>query len=133
MSLSSTPAGLPRPFGALSFGRRLRGRGLGQAPNQIQTLKQVPKMTKTELVAKIAAGAGLTKVQAEQALTALLETLTDTLKGSGGVTLNGLGSFSVVRREARQGHNPQTKAPLVIPASNSVKFKVAKALKDALN
>ncbi len=49
------------------------------------------------------------------------------------MTLSGLGSFTVVRREARKGHNPKTMAPMEIPASNAVKFKSAKALKDAIN
>ena len=90
-------------------------------------------MTKAELISKIAVGVGLTKAQADQALQALAEVAITEFKANGDLTLPGLGAFSVVRRPARQGRHPQTMAPLEIPASNSVKFKSAKALKEALN
>ena len=90
-------------------------------------------MTKAELIAKIAEGAGLTKVQADKALNTLAEIAVSEFKNNGDLTLPGLGSLCVVRRSARQGRHPQTLAPLEIPASNSVKFKIAKNLKDALN
>ncbi|MDR0882053.1 MAG: HU family DNA-binding protein [Candidatus Adiutrix sp.] len=90
-------------------------------------------MTKAELVAKLAENTGITKNQADKVLNSLVEVMTDELKSSGGMALAGLGSFSVVRREARKGHNPKTKAVIDIPASNSVKFKSAKALKDSVN
>ena len=90
-------------------------------------------MTKAELIAKIAVGAGLTKAQADQALQTLAEVAVAEFKANGDLTLPGLGTFSVVRRPARQGRHPQTLAPLEIPASNSIKFKIAKALKEALN
>jgi len=90
-------------------------------------------MTKAELIAKIADGAGLTKVQADKVLSTLTEVAVTEFKTNGDLTLPGLGTFSVVRRPARQGRHPQTLAPLEIPAANSVKFKIAKALKDALN
>jgi len=90
-------------------------------------------MTKAELIAKIAAGAGLTKAQVDKALHTLAEVAVEEFKTNGDLTLPGLGAFSAVRRPARQGRHPQTMAPLEIPASNAVKFKIAKALKDALN
>ena len=90
-------------------------------------------MTKTELIAKIAEETGITKTQADKVLNTLVEVMTDEIKNNGGITLAGIGSFSVVRREARKGHNPKTLAPMDIPASNAVKFKVAKALKDSVN
>ena len=90
-------------------------------------------MTKAELIAKIAAGAGLTKVQADKALQVLAEAAVAELKANGDLTLPGLGAFSLVHRPARQGRHPQTRAPLEIPAANSVKFKISKALKEALN
>jgi len=90
-------------------------------------------MTKAELIAKIATGAGLTKAQADQALQTLAEVAVAEFKINGNLTLPGLGAFSVIQRPARQGRHPQTMAPLEIPASNSVKFKIAKALKEALN
>ncbi len=90
-------------------------------------------MTKAELIAKIAEDAGITKSQADKVVSALVEVMTGEIKSNGGITLAGLGSFSVVRREARKGHNPKTMAPMDIPASNTVKFKSAKALKDSIN
>lgn len=90
-------------------------------------------MTKAELISHLAENAGLTKVQADKALNALVAAVTGELKTSGALTLAGLGSFVLTRRAARPGLNPQTKAPLTIPASNSVRFKPAKALKDAVN
>ena len=90
-------------------------------------------MTKAELIAKIAAGAGLTKVETDKALSTLAEVAVAEFKANGGLTLPGLGVFSVVRRPARKGRHPQTLAPLEIPAANTVKFKIAKTLKDALN
>jgi len=90
-------------------------------------------MTKAELIAKIADDTGITKSQAEKVLNTLVGVVTEEIKSSGSMTLAGLGSFSVVRREARKGHNPKTMAPMDIPASNAVKFKSAKALKDAVN
>lgn len=90
-------------------------------------------MTKAELIAQLAERTGITKAQADKVLGALVEVVTEEIKTNGGLTLAGLGSFAVVRREARKGHNPQTGAPMDIPASNSVKFKSAKALKDAVN
>ncbi len=90
-------------------------------------------MTKAELVAKIAEDAGITKTQADKVFNTLVSVVTAEIKNSGNMTLAGLGSFSVVRREARKGHNPKTMAPMDIPASNAIKFKTAKALKDAVN
>lgn len=90
-------------------------------------------MTKAELITRLAEETGLTKTQVETLVNTLVGVMSDEIKENGAVTLAGLGSFTVVRREARKGHNPQTKAPIDIPASNAVKFKCAKALKDAVN
>jgi len=90
-------------------------------------------MTKAELITKLAESAGITKTQADKLLNTLVDVVTDEIKSNGNMTLAGLGSFAVVHREARKGHNPKTMAPMDIPASNSVKFKCAKALKDAVN
>jgi len=90
-------------------------------------------MTKAELIAKIAEETGVTKSQADKVVNSLVGVMTDEIKTNGNITLAGLGSFTVIKREARKGHNPKTMAPMDIPASNSVKFKSAKALKDAVN
>ena len=65
-------------------------------------------MNKTELVEKVAASAGLTKTQADSAINALVETLTDALKAQDKVTLKGFGTFEVRERSARMGRNPKT-------------------------
>ncbi len=87
-------------------------------------------MTKAELVAKIAEGAELTKVQAEKALNSFIVATTAALKAGDKVTLVGFGTFSAVNRAARIGRNPQTGQELKIAAKTSGKFSPAKALKD---
>lgn len=90
-------------------------------------------MHKAELVAKIAEQAGLTKAEAQTALNALTDSMTDALARNETISLIGFGSFSQRHRAARQGKNPQTGATLQIAASTNVAFKPGKALKDALN
>ena len=80
-------------------------------------------MNKTELVAKIAEGAGLSKVDAKKALEAALEAIGAAVKANDKVALVGFGTFSVAERGARQGINPATKQAITIPAKKVVKFK----------
>ncbi len=90
-------------------------------------------MTKTELVEQMAKEAGVSKAVANAVLNSFIDSVTTELKKKDGkVTLVGFGTFSKVRREARKGRNPQTGAPIKIKASNSVKFKAGKKLKDAV-
>lgn len=90
-------------------------------------------MTKAELVATIADKAGITKVEAEKSLKALVDAVTGTLKNGDKLTLVGFGTFSVSSRAARSGQNPQTGKKIEIPASVIPKFKAGKALKDEIN
>ena len=90
-------------------------------------------MNKTELVAAIAEKTDLTKKDAELALTAVVESITEALEKGDKVQLIGFGSFEVKKRAARIGRNPQTKEPVEIPASVVPVFKAGKALKDAVN
>jgi DNA-binding protein HU-beta len=90
-------------------------------------------VTKADLVASIAAEADLKKVQAERALTALTNAIQGALVKGQKVTLVGFGTFSVSNRAERMGRDPQSKKPIKIPASKSVKFKPGKAMKDAVN
>jgi DNA-binding protein HU-beta len=90
-------------------------------------------VTKTELVSAVAGKSGLTKADAERAVKAFMDTVTDCLKGGGSLSLVGFGTFSVSERAARTGKNPQTGAKIAIAASKSAKFKPGKALKDCLN
>ena len=90
-------------------------------------------MNKTELVAAMAGKAELSKKDAESALKAFVDVVTDELKKGEKVQLVGFGSFEVAERAAREGINPLTKQPMSIPASKAPKFKAGRGLKDAVN
>ena len=85
-------------------------------------------MNKAELIAKIADDAEVTKTQANAALDSFVEAVTKTLKGGGKVTLVGFGTFSVSKRAARNGRNPQTGKEIKIAAKKVPKFKAGKEL-----
>jgi len=90
-------------------------------------------MNKTELIDAIVAEAEISKVAAKKALESVIENVTATLKKGGKVALVGFGSFSVSKREARDGRNPQTGATIKIAAKNVVKFKAGSELENAVN
>lgn len=90
-------------------------------------------MTKAELVARMAKVSGMTKRAAEIALESALKGIRDSLKRGRKVTLVGFGSFSVARRAARNGRNPQTGNVIRIPAARVPRFKAGKDLKNAVN
>ena len=90
-------------------------------------------MNKGDLISKVAESAGVSKAQAEDALNAVLDGVADALKAGDSVTLVGFGTFSVSRREARSGRNPQTGETIQIKANNVAKFKPGKKLSDSLN
>ncbi|MCR5788650.1 MAG: HU family DNA-binding protein [Lachnospiraceae bacterium] len=90
-------------------------------------------MNKTELVAAIADQAGLSKKDSEKALKAFTDVVSKELKKGGKVQLVGFGTFEVVKRQAREGRNPQTGDVMKIKASKAPKFKAGKALKDMVN
>ena len=87
-------------------------------------------MTKAELVAKMAEGAGITKVQAEKALATFTCAVSCALREKEKVSLVGFGTFSSLKRAARTGRNPQTGKPLKIAAKTVGKFTPGKDLKD---
>ena len=89
-------------------------------------------MNKNEFVAAIAEKSGLTKKDAEAALIAYTEVVTDALKAGDSVQLIGFGTFEVRERAARQGRNPLTGATIEIAAAKVPAFKPGKALKDAI-
>ncbi|RAI97466.1 DNA-binding protein HU-beta [Chitinophaga skermanii] len=89
-------------------------------------------MNKAELIDKIAKDAGVTKTQANEALDSFTKAVADTLKKGGKVTLVGFGTFSVSKRAARNGRNPQTGQIIKIKAKKVAKFKAGKALSDKL-
>ena len=90
-------------------------------------------MNKTELIDKIAAGAGLTKADAKKALDATVAAIKEALISGDKVALVGFGTFAVNERPAREGINPATKEKIQIAAKKVAKFKVGAELADALN
>jgi DNA-binding protein HU-beta len=89
-------------------------------------------MNKTELVEKMAASAGLSKVDAKKALDAAIAAVKDALIAGDKVSLIGFGTFAVSERPAREGINPATKAKIQIAAKKVAKFKAGAELADAL-
>ena len=89
-------------------------------------------MTKADLISKMAKDAKITKVAAGKALNSVIEGITKALKKSDSVTLVGFGTFSVSRRKARKGRNPQTGKEIKIPARKVAKFKAGADLKKAV-
>ena len=90
-------------------------------------------MNKTELVAAIADNADITRKDAEKAVKAFVDVVTEELKKGEKVQVVGFGTFEVLERAAREGRNLHTGEPIQIPACKAPKFKAGKALKDALN
>ena len=90
-------------------------------------------MNKTELIAAIAAKSELTKKDAEKALAAFEEAVTESLIAGNRVQLVGFCTIDVAERAEREGRNPQSGEPMTIPASKAPRFKAGKKLKDAIN
>ncbi len=85
-------------------------------------------MNKAELTTKIADDAGITKSQANACIDSFVQAVTKTLKSGNKLTLVGFGTFSVSKRAARNGRNPQTGAVIKIKAKKVAKFKAGKEL-----
>ncbi|MDE5776940.1 MAG: HU family DNA-binding protein [Lachnospiraceae bacterium] len=90
-------------------------------------------MNKTELVAAMAEKPELSKKDAEKALKAFVDVVSEELSKGEKIQLVGFGTFEVAERPARDGRNPRTGEAMKIPASKNPKFKAGKALKDAVN
>jgi len=90
-------------------------------------------MNKNELVSAVAEAANLSKGDAQSAVEAVFSVITGELKNGGDVRLVGFGNFSVSKRAASTGRNPQTGAEVQIPARIVPKFSAGKGLKDAVN
>jgi len=90
-------------------------------------------MNKTELIEQIAAGAGLSKIDAKKALDATVAAIKDALVKGEKVQLVGFGTFAVSEKPAREGINPATKQKITIAAKKVAKFKAGAELADALN
>ena len=89
-------------------------------------------MNKGELIDAMAADTGLTKTQAAAALDSLMTSIRKVLKKGDKVTLVGFGTYSVSKRAARTGRNPQTRKAIKIAAKNVVRFKAGKELSAAV-
>lgn len=89
-------------------------------------------MNKNELVASVAEKAEISKKDAEAAVKAVIEAITEALAEGDKVALVGFGTFSVKERAARTGINPRTKETVEIPAAKVPAFKAGAALKDAV-
>ena len=89
-------------------------------------------MNKTELIAEVAKKCGMSKKDAEKAVTTTFDTIAEALSQGDKVQLVGFGSFETKHRAERTGRNPKTKEEIEIPASRVASFKVGKALKEAV-
>jgi DNA-binding protein HU-beta len=89
-------------------------------------------MTKAELIASIGKEAKISKASAEKALNAFTSSVMKALKKGDKLTLTGFGTFSVAKRRARMGRNPQTGKEIKIPATRVAKFKPGNMLKGAV-
>ena len=87
-------------------------------------------MNKAELIAAVAAAAEISKKDAEKAVSATFDTITEVLCAGDKVQLVGFGGFETKKREARMGRNPKTKEAIEIPATTIPVFKAGKALKE---
>lgn len=90
-------------------------------------------MNKQDFIVAVATETGVTQVEAAKIINAAFDVITETLKKGEDVTIAGFGKFEVRARQAREGINPITKAPIKIAASKAPAFKAGKALKDAVN
>ena len=90
-------------------------------------------MNKTELIAAVAEKAEISKKDAEKAVKAFTDVVSEELVNGGKIQLVGFGTFEVSERPAREGRNPRTGEPMTIAATKTPKFKVGKALKDMVN
>lgn len=89
-------------------------------------------MNKSELITQIAESADINKKEAGEALQAFMAAVTKTMKKGDKLTLIGFGTFSVTKRAAREGRNPQTGKAMKIAAKKVVKFKAGKKLVEAV-
>ena len=90
-------------------------------------------MNKTELIAAVAQKSDLTKKDAEKAVKAVFEAISDSLTQGDKVQIIGFGTFEVRQRKAREGRNPRNNDPIKIEASKTPAFKAGKQLKDLVN
>jgi DNA-binding protein HU-beta len=90
-------------------------------------------MNTTDLINEIATGTGFSKTDTKKMVQSLFHSLSKALKKNEDIRISGFGTFYAKKREKTQGRNPQTGAPIVIPATLQAKFRPAKELKETIN
>ncbi len=90
------------------------------------------RMTQTEIISSLAESTGMKKTDAKEFFNALADLATSEVKKNGEFTLPGFGKLVKATRKAREGRNPATGKPIKIPAKTTVKFRLGKAMKDAV-
>lgn len=90
------------------------------------------RLTQTEIVNTLAESSGLKKTEVKSMFDAIAALATDEVKKNGEFTLPGFGKLVKATRKAREGRNPATGKPIKIPAKTTVKFRLGKAMKDAV-
>lgn len=90
-------------------------------------------MTKSDLISAVAEKASLTKKDADKVLSAVIETIAESLEKGEKVAITGFGTFEVRDRAAKTAINPATKKPIEVPAKKVPAFKAGKALKEVVN
>ena len=121
---------------AYGYSHRAYMTGPAKTPDKyryILNTMEVVRMTKADIVAKVAGETGISKVAAAKALSVVIGSIEETIKKGGKVTFVGFGTFSVAERKARKGRNPQTGKEIKIAAKKVPKFSAGAALKAAAN
>ena len=90
-------------------------------------------MNKAEFINNVADSGSMTKAEADRAIASVVGEIKNCLANGDSLTILGFGTFSTYDRAEKKGRNPQTGSEITIPASTGVRFKPAKALKDAVN
>src|SRR5258706_14209728 len=126
--LSTGAAPIARPWGICYKPATIALMGEG-VPNRDANPPGGTWMNKAQLINRVARDTRITKVQAARVIDSLLEHITKALKKGERASLVGFGTFTVARRRARTGRNPQTGSPIKIPARRGVRFAARKSLK----
>ena len=90
-------------------------------------------MTKADIVDKVAAGTGLTKLETEAIIEGFFKTVIESLKDGKGIEIRGFGSYKVKKKNARQARNPKTGEQVFVPEHYVPTFKFSKEFKDIVN
>ncbi len=90
-------------------------------------------MTKADIVDKVAAGTGLTKLETEAIIEGFFKTVIESLKDGKGIEIRGFGSYKVKKKNARQARNPKTGEQVFVPDHYVPTFKFSKEFKDIVN